>query len=140
MLRDSLKFTFLLMESMMQLQLLVARLLVFGAITSASPTGAAVLDFNYRIGDTVNGFAAGFQPETTHAARWGKYRQTMNRDYPGSIAAAYLNRTDRAYNYDVLCEIARERGREAGCRDLPPPATAVVHLRLGGRARCAPSC
>ena len=87
--------------------------------------------FNYRIGDTVNGFAAGYQSAPTRAGRWEQYRLEMNRGFPGTLMAAYLNRTTRAYDYDTLCDIVRERGLEAGCEDLPPPTAAVVHLRLG---------
>ena len=79
--------------------------------------------------------------------KWGNYRlsdfiagiqSSLAPQWPSSIAAEYLKRTDRVYtkgtrypkNYTLLNAIIRERSRNS-TQHVPPPAAVVVHLRLG---------
>lgn len=76
----------------------------------------------YQLGDVVKGISA------SHLG-WNRLRKRYERLWPESIATEYLKRTTDSKRFDILCSIARNRGRQA--KDLPGPFDVVVHLRLG---------
>jgi hypothetical protein len=76
----------------------------------------------YQLGDVVKGISA------SHLG-WYRLRKRYERIWPESIATEYLKRTTDSKRFDILCSIARSRGRKA--KDLPGPHDVVVHLRLG---------
>ena len=92
----------------------------------------------YRLGDIVKNYIS--------VARNRSVRERVLVRWPDSIAAEYLRQTDAKDDFEVLCEIVRERsseeeeeeeedgsgegrGAEEAMRRLPE-STAVLHLRL----------
>lgn len=48
--------------------------------------------------------------------------------FPGSVAARYMSKTNKKYDYDALYEVVKECTKP---KDIPPEDTLIVHLRVG---------
>ena len=102
--------------------------------TTKEAARKAVDDWSrYRLADVIKGF------EPPVANRSGPRENVLER-WPDSIAAEYLRQTEAKDDFDVLCEIVRQRSERhvEGSQEVLreeirrlPNTTAVLHLRLG---------